>query len=170
MCCCCAVSTSCQAVQPQQHAIQQVLCQGTAHPVFAVLGDDIEHQDDVNEQQADEQDGEAAEEEQQEEEWEEGAWKQLLWDALSAATPPTRFACSGRLDKQPLPFLCPDITVAGVGRLSLPLLPVQAAAIKAVAEQAPHGRGLRTVVDTAVRDAYQVGSTAATMHTCSVEC
>jgi hypothetical protein len=47
--------------------------------------------------------------------------------------------------------------VEGVGRLSLPLLPAQAAAMKAVAEQAPHGRGLRTVVDTAVRDAYQVG-------------
>jgi hypothetical protein len=32
----------------------------------------------------------------------------------------------------------------------------QAAVLKAVAEQAPHGKGLRTVVNTAVRDALQV--------------
>jgi hypothetical protein len=37
----------------------------------------------------------------------------MLWNALNAAAPPTRFACSGRLDKSPLPFLCPEVTVAG---------------------------------------------------------
>jgi hypothetical protein len=45
---------------------------------------------------------------------------------------------------------------AGVGRLALPLTKEQAATLKAAAEQAPHGKGLRTVVDTAVRDAFQV--------------
>ena len=81
----------------------------------------------------------------------------LLWRALSAAAPPTRFACSGRLDSEPLPFLCPEVSVEGVGHLALPLCLQQAAVLKAVAEQAPHGKGLRTVVDTAVRDALQVG-------------
>jgi hypothetical protein len=41
--------------------------------------------------------------------------------------------------------------------LALPLCLQQAAVLKAVAEQALHGKGLRTVVDTAVRDALQVG-------------
>ncbi len=50
----------------------------------------------------------------------------------------------------------PDVTVAGVGPLTLPCSQEQAGRLKAVAQQAPHGKGLRTVVDTAVRDAYQV--------------
>lgn len=46
---------------------------------------------------------------------------------------------------------------AGVGRLGLPLSVEQASTLKAVAEQAPHGKGLRTVLDTTVRDAWEVG-------------
>jgi hypothetical protein len=44
-------------------------------------------------------------------------WQELLWSALSAAAPPTRFACSGCLDelplREPLPFLCPEVSVEG---------------------------------------------------------
>lgn len=109
----------------------------------------------------------AAKHEEAEGEWEqkgdegdeEGGWQELLWNTLSSAVPPTRFACSGKLSQPPpapLPAY-PDITVAGVGRLALPLTQQQADSLKAVAEQAPHGRGQSTVVDTAVRDAYQVG-------------
>jgi hypothetical protein len=50
-----------------------------------------------------------------------------------------------------------QVSVEGVGHLALPLCLQQAAVLKAVAEQALHGKGLRTVVDTAVRDALQVG-------------
>jgi hypothetical protein len=84
----------------------------------------------------------------------------MLWDALHSSAPPSRFACSGRLDGK-VPFFLPDISVAGVGRLGLPLSKEQAVRLKAGAEQAPHGRGLRTVVDTAVRDAFQVSGSAA---------
>lgn len=54
--------------------------------------------------------------------------------------------------------MCHSLTccATGVGRLGLPLSREQAATLKSVAEQAPHGKGLRTVVDTAVRDAFQV--------------
>jgi hypothetical protein len=102
-------------------------------------------------------------EQQQDDGQEEGDWQELLWDALSAAVPPIQFACSGKLSEAPPAPLStfPDITVEGVGPLVLPLSKEQAAALKAVAEQAPHGRGLRTVVDTEVRDAYQVGYVAA---------
>lgn len=98
-------------------------------------------------------------EQQQADGQEEGDWQKLLWDVLSAAVPPIQFACSGKLSEAPPAPLStfPDITVEGFGPLALPLSKEQAAALKAVAEQAPHGRGLRTVVDTAVRDAYQVG-------------
>lgn len=95
------------------------------------------------------------EEEEEEQEDDESDWKQLLWHALHASARPSRFACSGRLQA---PWLCPDLSVSGVGRLGLPLSREQAATLKAAAEQAPHGKGLRTVVDTAVRDAFQVST------------
>ena len=47
--------------------------------------------------------------------------------------------------------------MAGVGRLGLPLSVEQAVTLAAASEQAPYGKGLHTVVDTAVRDAHQVG-------------
>lgn len=80
-------------------------------------------------------------------------WRKLLWKALHSDSSPGQFACSGRLKQN---SLYPDITIAGVGRLTLPLSRDQGLALQAVAEQAPHGRGLETAVDTAVRDAYQV--------------
>ncbi|KAF6257810.1 hypothetical protein COO60DRAFT_1639603 [Scenedesmus sp. NREL 46B-D3] len=82
----------------------------------------------------------------------EGPWQQLMFDALHANAPSSSFACSGRLQT---PFLCPDIYVEGVGRLGLALSKEQAATVKAAAERAPHSKGLHTVVDTAVRDAFQ---------------
>lgn len=51
----------------------------------------------------------------------------------------------------------PQIEVAGVGAISLPLLPAQAEQLAAVAEQAPYGRGTETLIDTAVRRTWQIG-------------
>lgn len=109
------------------------------------------HGADLTEQEADGRSESAVEDEQEE----QSDWKGLLWAALHAAAPPSSFACSGHLQA---PWLCPDISVSGVGRLGLPLSKEQAAVLKAAAEKAPHGRGLDTVLDTAVRDAFQVGS------------
>ena len=50
----------------------------------------------------------------------------------------------------------PDMVIDGVGDKSLPLLPFQAEAIKAVGSQAPYGMGSVTVVDRTVRDSTQV--------------
>ena len=100
---------------------------------------------------------EEIDEEEEEEQEDSTPWQRLLYDALHASAPPTCFACSGRLDAKPLPFLCPEVTVAGVGRLGLPLSAEQAVTLAAASEQAPYGKGLDTVVDTAVRDAHQVG-------------
>jgi predicted 2-oxoglutarate/Fe(II)-dependent dioxygenase YbiX len=53
-------------------------------------------------------------------------------------------------------MFAPNLEVDGVGRISLPLLPVQAEQLVAVATRAPYGRGEETVVDTSVRRTWQI--------------
>ena len=55
-----------------------------------------------------------------------------------------------------LDMFAPRLDVAGVGPIALPLLPVQAQQLIAVAEPAPYGRGEATLVDTAVRRTWQI--------------
>jgi predicted 2-oxoglutarate/Fe(II)-dependent dioxygenase YbiX len=53
-------------------------------------------------------------------------------------------------------MFAPNLEIDGVGRVSLPLLPVQAEQLVAVATRAPYGRGEETVVDTNVRRTWQI--------------
>jgi predicted 2-oxoglutarate/Fe(II)-dependent dioxygenase YbiX len=53
-------------------------------------------------------------------------------------------------------MFAPNLEIDGVGRISLPLLPVQAEQLVAVATRAPYGRGEETVVDTNVRRTWQI--------------
>jgi hypothetical protein len=55
-------------------------------------------------------------------------------------------------------FLAPRLEVEGVGPVALPLLPMQAEQLVAVAERAPHGRGADTIVDTTVRRTWQIAA------------
>ncbi len=50
----------------------------------------------------------------------------------------------------------PALEVDGVGRISLPLLPVQAEQLIAVATRSPYGLGEETLVDTDVRRTWQI--------------
>lgn len=50
----------------------------------------------------------------------------------------------------------PSLEVDGVGPIALPLLPIQAEQLVAVAGQAPYGRGEETLVDTTVRRTWQI--------------
>jgi len=50
----------------------------------------------------------------------------------------------------------PRLEVEGVGAISLPLLPVQAEQLVAIADRSPYGRGSETLVDTEVRRTWQV--------------
>ncbi len=70
---------------------------------------------------------------------------------LSTVRRPGDFYASGRIE-----LLAPRIDVEGVGPIALPLLPVQAQQLVAIAEQAPYGRGAETLVDTAVRRTWQI--------------
>jgi predicted 2-oxoglutarate/Fe(II)-dependent dioxygenase YbiX len=52
----------------------------------------------------------------------------------------------------------PGLEVDGVGPIALPLLSVQAEQLIAVAERAPFGRGVQTLIDTNVRRAWQINA------------
>ncbi len=54
-------------------------------------------------------------------------------------------------------IFAPTLDVEGVGRISLPLLPVQAEQLVAAAERAPYGRGEETLIDADVRRTWQIG-------------
>jgi hypothetical protein len=71
---------------------------------------------------------------------------------LGAVSQPGDFCTAGKTE-----LLAPLLTVDGVGPLALPLLPVQAEQLVAVAEPAPYGRGEDTVFDPAVRRCWQIG-------------
>lgn len=74
-----------------------------------------------------------------------------LSDSLQTVQRPGNFYTTGSLD-----IFLPQLEVAGVGRIALPLLPIQAEQLAAVAEQAPYGRGQETLVDTNVRRTWQI--------------
>jgi hypothetical protein len=72
---------------------------------------------------------------------------------LSTVRRPGDFFVSGTID---LPSL--RLEVDGVGVVALPLLPMQAEQLVAVAERAPYGRGMETVIDTQVRRTWQIAA------------
>src|SRR5215471_894764 len=75
-----------------------------------------------------------------------------LAELLSTVQRPGDFFASGRLE-----LLAPRLTVDGIGQIALPLLPVQAGQLIALAERAPYGRGAATIIDTNVRRTWQIG-------------
>jgi hypothetical protein len=72
---------------------------------------------------------------------------------LSTVRRPGDFFISGTTE-----ILAPRLEVDGVGLVALPLLPMQAEQLVAVAERAPYGRGGDTLVDTQVRRTWQIAS------------
>ena len=74
-------------------------------------------------------------------------------DVLRTVQTPGDFYAAGHC-----PLHLPLIEVDGVGPIALPLLPVQASQIIAVAEAAPYGRGSETLVDSAVRRTWQIAA------------
>src|SRR3954471_24552201 len=61
-------------------------------------------------------------------------------------------------------LLAPLLEVEGVGPVALPVLPMQARELIAVAEPAPYGRGEETVIDPAVRRCRQIGRDPVRIH------
>jgi predicted 2-oxoglutarate/Fe(II)-dependent dioxygenase YbiX len=74
-----------------------------------------------------------------------------LAEILRTVQRPGDFYTTGTID-----IFAPRLDVAGVGPIALPLLPVQAQQLIAVAAPAPYGRGEETLVDTEVRRTWQI--------------
>ena len=66
---------------------------------------------------------------------------------------PGAFSVSGELTAIP-----PGLKVKGFGMVALPFLEQQAKALIQLSEQAPFGRGEETIVDTKVRNVWQISS------------
>jgi predicted 2-oxoglutarate/Fe(II)-dependent dioxygenase YbiX len=76
-----------------------------------------------------------------------------LAELLGTVRHPGDFYASGRVA-----LSIPRLEVDGVGPVALPLLPVQAEQLIAVATRAPYGRGEATLIDPAVRRTWQIGA------------
>jgi hypothetical protein len=74
-----------------------------------------------------------------------------LAEILQTVQRPGDFYTAGTTD-----IFAPRLEVTGIGPIALPLLPVQAQQLIAVAEQAPYGRGEETLIDTEVRRTWQI--------------
>lgn len=74
-----------------------------------------------------------------------------LTELLRSVVRPGDYCTHGRLF---LPM--PTVDVAGVGLLSFPVPDSQVRALTEAAERAPYGKGTETVVDTLVRDCWQI--------------
>src|SRR5438128_748263 len=74
-----------------------------------------------------------------------------LLAALEKVDRPGTFATSGTA-----PAVLPGLEVDGLGAIGLPLSAVQAKALKKRCEQAPYGKGERTLVDTRVRKVWRL--------------
>ncbi|KAH8668890.1 hypothetical protein BX600DRAFT_435403 [Xylariales sp. PMI_506] len=82
-----------------------------------------------------------------------GQWKRRFTDILDSIETFGTFATSVRVPSFPIPGL----KIAG-NQINLPLLPRDAEAIKSVCSQAPFGRGAETVVDTTVRNTWELAA------------
>lgn len=109
-----------------------------------------------NDKQGDTAKEDAKEVEEDEEEEEDETTLEDLHEELIRANDivPGSTCTSGSL-KNILPST-PGLHIEGVGPVSLPVTAAVANEIKKVAKQAPHGRGMQTIVDTSVRNTLQV--------------
>jgi hypothetical protein len=74
-----------------------------------------------------------------------------LHDCLRSVERPGDFAVGGIRE-----VFMPAIDVEGVGRIALPVLPMQAEQLVAIAEAVPYGRGEDTLIDRDVRRTWQI--------------
>jgi hypothetical protein len=79
--------------------------------------------------------------------------KLRLDECLQSLTTTARFASSG-----PMPQVNPCISISGIGPVGLPLSQRDAELILSVSHQAPYGRGSETVVDTTVRQTWELNT------------
>src|SRR5205085_10840266 len=57
-----------------------------------------------------------------------------------------------------VPFVFPGLEVEGIGELAYPINELQAKALISVAHKAPFGKGSQTILDNAVRSAWEINA------------
>src|SRR5438876_1956959 len=77
-----------------------------------------------------------------------------LSEAISQATKSSKFCVAGCL-----PVVDPGIEVDGLGAIKFPLKGARAKALVAQCQVAPFGKGTQTLVDTKVRNTYELDPT-----------
>ncbi len=80
-----------------------------------------------------------------------GRQHERLEDLLRSVDRPGDYCAGGKLHVH-----MPRVVVDGVGDLSFPVPHAQVEALIGAAERAPYGKGTRTLVDTSVRDCWQI--------------
>ena len=76
-----------------------------------------------------------------------------LAEILQAIDRTGNYCCSGRIDAPP-----PRMHVSSVGQVAFPVLSAQIRQLIHAAERAPYGRGTETIVDTSVRNCWQISA------------
>ncbi|GEM_PF-1367071 len=85
------------------------------------------------------------------ESWEGQDLGDLVLDLLGALTPSPRFCSYGTEG-----MVLPGLEVEGVGEFGLPIEPDVVGKLLEVAKRAPYGKGEKTLVDTKVRDTFEI--------------
>ena len=93
------------------------------------------------------------EEESSEEEYEFDDARQEIIDILQEIDSPGTYAVGGSCDGK---LIVPGLVVDGVGPIGLPLSKSQAEELAKRCEQAPFGRGEKTIIDKSIRDTFQL--------------
>ena len=79
--------------------------------------------------------------------------RQEIIDILQEIDSPGTFAVGGSCDGK---LIMPGLVVDGIGPIGLPLSKTQAKELANRCEQAPFGRGAQTIVDTSIRNTFQL--------------
>lgn len=80
---------------------------------------------------------------------------EVLWALQFLDETPGSFCTGGELSESYM-YGSDEVTVEGVGKIPFPITKEYVDKLKAIAEQAPHGRGTETIVDTSVRNTLQI--------------
>ena len=78
-----------------------------------------------------------------------------LAEVLASIERSGQYYAEGRLTAPP-----PRMSVGSVGTIAFPILPFQVRALVEAAQRAPYGRGPDTIIDTSVRDCWQIDAGA----------
>ncbi|GFH53651.1 hypothetical protein CTEN210_10127 [Chaetoceros tenuissimus] len=146
-------SLSKKSVANEEFDVHMMDC--TPQPIKELSNADLSNDIQVDTEKEYSQEVEEDDNEEEEEEEDETTLEDLHEELIRANDIVPGSTCTSGSLKNILPSI-PGLHIEGVGPVSLPVTTAVADEIKKVAKQAPHGRGMQTIVDTSVRNTLQV--------------